>query len=337
MERTAKNLISIAVGQIGYKEKETCVNLDSNTANAGDGNHTKYARDLHNAGYYSSADKCGYAWCDVFVDWCFYTLCDKNAAEAQKMICQTGPYGAGCVYSAQYYKNAGRYFTSNPLPGDQVFFGSTTINHTGIVESVNGNTIITVEGNTSDMVARRTYKLSDTYIKGFGRPIYNGNTNVSNSDNNTITTIKPSINNTNSTTSSDTLVNGIYTVKSGDSWWSISTKFLGNGNKMNELAVFNNMTTKTMLHPGNKLKIPGKYIENSSNANTNVNNSSINKNTITGYDEEAGTYTVQAGDGWWSIASKTMGSGLKMYELAKYNGMSITTMLHPNNVIKIPK
>lgn len=48
MGRTAKELIAIAVSQIGYREKLTCANLDSNTANAGSGNHTKYARDLHN-------------------------------------------------------------------------------------------------------------------------------------------------------------------------------------------------------------------------------------------------------------------------------------------------
>lgn len=326
MERTAKNLIKIAVGQIGYFEKETCVSLDSNTANAGDGNHTKYARDLRNAGYYSGSNKSGLGWCDVFVDWCFYMLCDKNASEAQKMICQTGPYGAACLYSAQYYKNAGRYFTS-PLPGDQVFFGSTTINHTGIVESVNGNTITTVEGNTSDRVARRVYNLSNTYIKGFGRPIYDDTTDYATQ----IPVVKPSINNS---STNGTTIDGVYTVKSGDGWWSIAQSQLGNGARMNELAVYNGMTTRTMLHPGDKLKIPGKYDTNSNNNSTST---TMNNNTITGYNEEAGTYTVQAGDGWWKIASKTMGSGLKMYALAKHNGMSITTMLHPGNVLKIPK
>lgn len=335
MERTAKNLIKIAVEQIGYIEKESCYNLDSNTANAGDGNHTKYARDLHDAGYYAGYDKCGYAWCDVFVDWCFYTLCDKNAAEAQKMICQTGPYGAGCEFSARYYKNAGRFYTSNPMPGDQVFFGSTDIGHTGIVESVNGNTITTIEGNTSDRVARRVYNLSNTYIKGFGRPIYSGTV-----CNNTTSNSNATSNNSNAssnTTSNNNLDNGIYIVKSGDSWWGISEKFLGSGIRMNELAIYNNKTTKTMLHPGDRIKIPGKYSENNNTNSTTTSKPTTTKPVITGYDEENGTYTVQAGDGWWRIAAKTMGSGLKMYSLAKYNNMTISTMLHPGNVIRIPK
>lgn len=331
MERTAKKLIEIAASQIGYHEKETCADLDINAANAGDGNHTKFARDLHDAGYYNGHDKCGYAWCDVFVDWCFYILCNKNATEAQKMSCQSGPYGAGCQYSKQYYENAGRYYTSNPMPGDQIFFSSTgRIDHTGIVESVIGNTITTIEGNTSDKVARRIYSLNSSYIKGFGRPIFsdttnndnfkeNGNSDNSDKDipiNNTTTPIsKPDLE----------LVNGVYTIKRGDSWWGMATKFLGNGTKMFELAEFNGKTINTMIHPGDKIKIPGKYVENAATS------------PESDYTKEYTTYTVKRGDSWWKIAANEMGSGLKMSKLAAYNGKNITSMIHPGDVLKIPK
>lgn len=170
MSYTVSRLIEIARGEIGYHEKNNDNNLDSKTAvNDGSGNHTKYARDLHAAGYYNG-DKCGYAWCDVFVDWCFYQLAEKNAAKAQEIECQTGPYGAGCYYSAQYYKQAGRYYTSNPQPGDQIFFGD--FDHTGIVESVTRSTITTIEGNSNNQVERRTYNITSSYITGFGRPRY---------------------------------------------------------------------------------------------------------------------------------------------------------------------
>lgn len=336
MERTAKNLIAIAVSQIGYHEKESCSDLDINTANSGDGNHTKYARDLHDAGYYNSHDKCGYAWCDVFVDWCFWMLCDKNATEAQKMSCQSGPYGAGCKYSKQYYENAGRYYTSNPKPGDQIFFSSSgSINHTGIVESVNGNTITTIEGNTSDRVARRTYSLTSKYVKGFGRPIFSDVT-----ENNSTTekedtsapakpTTKPATHTTNNTTSNNNeLVNGIYTVKRGDSWWGMATKFLGSSSRRFELAEFNGKTINTMIHPGDKIKIPGKYTESTTNTTTSGTNNSNKEYTL---------YTVKRGDSWWRIAAREMGSGLKMSKLAAYNGKNIATMIHPGDVLKIPK
>jgi LysM repeat protein len=334
MKRTAKNLIAIAVAEIGYHEKETCSNLDNDTANSGDGNHTKYGRDLHDAGYYNSHDKCGYAWCDQFVDWCFWKLCDEDAEEAQKMSCQSGPYGAGCVYSKQYYENAGRYYTSNPKPGDQIFFSSTgRIDHTGIVETVNGNTITTVEGNTSDRVARRTYSLNSSYIKGFGRPIFSDDMESDNKEednkNNDDSTVPdngktPSINKP--STSDEELVDGIYTVKRGDSWWGMATKFLGSSSKRFELAEFNGKTINTMIHPGDKIKIPGKYNGNT----TSKPESDYTKQDYT-------LYTVNRGDSWWGIAAKEMGSGLKMYKLAAYNGKNITHMLHPKDVLKIPK
>lgn len=168
---TAKKLIAIAVAEIGYKEKKSNSQLDDPTANAGSNNYTKYARDLAAAGYYNG-NKNGYAWCDVFVDWCFYQLCNKDAKKAQEIECQTGDLGAGCTYSRQYYQKQGRLYNT-PQPGDQIFFQSGgSISHTGIVETVNGNKITTIEGNSSDQVIRRSYTLGDSYIKDFGRPKY---------------------------------------------------------------------------------------------------------------------------------------------------------------------
>lgn len=169
---TAKRLLEITIAELGYQEKETNSQLDSKTANAGDGNYTKYARDLRNAGYYNG-NKNGFAWCDMFVDWCFYQLCDQDAAKAQEVQCQTGPYGAGCYWSAKYYKQQNRFYTSDPHIGDQVFFGRNgEYEHTGIVEFVKDGMLHTIEGNTSNKVARRTYKLTSTYILGYGRPKY---------------------------------------------------------------------------------------------------------------------------------------------------------------------
>lgn len=168
MSRTAEKLLSIAAKEIGYKEKETNAQLDNPSANAGDQNFTKYARDLHAAGYYQ-ANKNGYAWCDMFVDWCFFKLCGSKTA-AEEMSCQTGIYGAGCEFSAKYYKQQNRFYTSDPKPGDQIFFSNYS--HTGIVEKISGGVITTIEGNTSNQVARRTYAVGSSKIDGFGRPKY---------------------------------------------------------------------------------------------------------------------------------------------------------------------
>ena len=171
-----QQLLDIARSQIGYLEKTSNNQLDDFTANAGANNWTKYARDLSDAGYYNG-NKNGYAWCDVFCDWCFYILTNKNSILAQQIQCQTGDCGAGCIFSAQYYRAQGCY-SNTPQPGDQIFFGTTGAEyHTGIVEQVSSTQVVTIEGNTSEQVARRTYSINDPSINGYGHPKYNLLTN----------------------------------------------------------------------------------------------------------------------------------------------------------------
>ena len=165
----ASEIVAIALAEVGYREKASNASLDAKSANAGSANWTKYARDLAAAGYYNG-NKNGYAWCDVFVDWCFFKA--YGASEGQRIQCQTGPLGAGCIYSAQYYRQKGRY-DNTPKVGDQVFFQTGgEIGHTGIVVEVTSSTIVTVEGNSSNQVKKNTYNRSNGYIAGYGHPLY---------------------------------------------------------------------------------------------------------------------------------------------------------------------
>lgn len=165
----ASDIISIALAEVGYREKASNASLDDPQANAGGGNWTKYARDLAAAGYYNG-NKNGYAWCDVFVDWCFFKA--YGAVEGQRIQCQTGDCGAGCIYSAQYFMMQGRY-DKNPKPGDQVFFYvNGQIGHTGIVVEMTGSSVVVVEGNSSDRVQKLTYDRNSSRIAGYGHPKY---------------------------------------------------------------------------------------------------------------------------------------------------------------------
>ena len=152
-----QKVLEIALDEVGYRE--------------GSGNVTKYAAELDRIqGFYNGA-KNGYAWCDVFVDWCFVKA--YGVELAKKLLCQPDySAGAGCTYSAQYYADHGQ-FSRTPQVGAQIFFGnSQESTHTGLVYDVDENKVYTVEGNTSDMVAQRQYNRGDSNIYGYGLPDY---------------------------------------------------------------------------------------------------------------------------------------------------------------------
>lgn len=164
-------VIATAEAELGYHEKASNVSLDDKAANNGSNNWTKYARDLDAIGDFYNGDKNSFPWCDVFVDWCFVRTYGLEAA--LKLLCQPRrSAGAGCYYSAMYYKQRGQFHTSGPQPGDQIFFAyrSGEVSHTGLVVAVSGSTVTTIEGNSSDQVARRTYALGTGTIHGYGRP-----------------------------------------------------------------------------------------------------------------------------------------------------------------------
>lgn len=169
-EDPIQKVLKIAQEEVGYHEKASNGNLDDPNANVGSGNWTKYARDLDAIPDFYNGKKNGYAWCDIFVDWLFMKA--FGATVGLQMLCQPWKScGAGCLYSMQYYQSAGQFFR-DPQPGDQIFFSyaPNEVSHTGIVESVSGGVVNTIEGNTSDMVGRRSYAVGSSTIVGYGRP-----------------------------------------------------------------------------------------------------------------------------------------------------------------------
>lgn len=239
MSCTASKVLAVAIAEIGYKEKASNSQLDDKTSNAGANNYTKYARDFDEKypNWYNGK-KNGYAWCDMFVDWCFLTA--FGYAKALSLLCQPEKScGAGCTYSAQYYKNKGQFYTSNPKVGDQIFFGTSIsdCSHTGIVEKVDSSYVYTIEGNTSNQVARRTYALNNSTIVGYGRPKYDAET----------ATTTPTV--TTPSTSSDT----VYTVKAGDTLSAIAAKY---GTTYQKLASYNGISNPNIINVGQKIKIP---------------------------------------------------------------------------------
>lgn len=159
LTQAIEKLLITARKELGYHE--------------GYNNYIKYAENNWDNQFYGW-DLQNQPWCDVFVDYCFTTAFGMQIGAA--MTYQSiGRGSALCSASMSYYRNNNALF-NYPQSGDQVFFYyNGAVNHTGIVESVNGSgenwsSFTTIEGNTSDQVARRTYIRGNGSIAGFGRP-----------------------------------------------------------------------------------------------------------------------------------------------------------------------
>ncbi|MGN1368440.1 MAG: LysM peptidoglycan-binding domain-containing protein [Aristaeellaceae bacterium] len=259
-----QKVLDIALSEVGYLEKASNSDLDSKTGNAGDKNYTKYSRDLAQVNYFNSS-KTGVAWCAVFVAWDFFKAYGKEAA--LKLLCQpsSGNCGAGCRYAMNYFKAKGQLHTSNPLPGDVIFFYSSdksSISHTGLVYSVTASKVYTVEGNTSGAsgvipngggVCKKSYELNNTRIAGYGRPDYGTETAVESPSQKDEQESTPSNGTPENANKSEETV--FYTVKNGDTLWNISKKYLGKGNRYKEIMAANGMKS-TIIRAGMQLKIP---------------------------------------------------------------------------------
>ncbi|MGN0436078.1 MAG: CHAP domain-containing protein, partial [Wujia sp.] len=149
---TANQVVSTAASQVGYHEKASYDYLDDFTANSGSANYNKYARDIGIAN--------GQPWCATFVWWCM---------QVSGVPSDSYPQTAWVPSIKSWFSQRGAFRargTYVPKGGDYIIFGDSS--HVGIVEYVADGQVHTIEGNTSDSVARRTYWLDSTYILGYG-------------------------------------------------------------------------------------------------------------------------------------------------------------------------
>ena len=108
-------------------------------------------------------------WCACFASWC----ADQCGYIESGVI----PKFAKCDVGVNWFQNNGQFQDGSytPAAGDFIFFdwgNNGTIDHVGIVESVSGGTVNTIEGNSGDKVARRSYSIGSSNIYEYGVPAY---------------------------------------------------------------------------------------------------------------------------------------------------------------------
>ena len=150
---TAADVLAVAVREIGTVEQS--------------GNRQKYGKAYGMDGVY---------WCMQFVWWCFQ--------QADKTLFMDGGKTASCGERMRWAQAHGRWVTKGYRPGDVLIYDcrntKVKTDHCGICESVSGQYVTAIEGNTSngntgsqsngDGVYRRKRKLS--LVLGAYRPKY---------------------------------------------------------------------------------------------------------------------------------------------------------------------
>ena len=104
-------------------------------------------------------------WCACFVSWC--------ADQCGYIDAGIYPKFAGVDTGASWFKSHHRWSGGGyaPNPGDTIFFDferDGVLDHVGLVETCDGKTITTIEGNYSNACKRASYRVGDPRIAGYG-------------------------------------------------------------------------------------------------------------------------------------------------------------------------
>ena len=104
-------------------------------------------------------------WCACFVSWC----ADQCGYIESGVI----PKHSYCPTGVEWFRTSGQWQDRNsiPAPGTIIYFdwgGDGVADHVGIVESCDGSTVYTVEGNASNACKQLSYAVGDRRITGYG-------------------------------------------------------------------------------------------------------------------------------------------------------------------------
>ena len=104
-------------------------------------------------------------WCACFVSWCA-DQCGyiESGAIPKHSYCPTG---------VEWFQSRGQWQDRNsiPAPGSIIYFdwgGDGVADHVGIVESCDGSTVYTIEGNANNACKQLSYAVGDRRILGYG-------------------------------------------------------------------------------------------------------------------------------------------------------------------------
>ena len=111
---TPEAVAALALAEVGYKEKASNSQLDSKTANAGHNSWNKYAAYIdQNCPDFYNGKKNGFDWCDIFNDYLHIAAAGDAEVACKALYQPKNSTGAGCDYSAQFYRDNGAFVSGH--------------------------------------------------------------------------------------------------------------------------------------------------------------------------------------------------------------------------------
>lgn len=117
-----------------------------------------------------------------------------------------------------------------------------------------------------------------------------------------------------------------YKVEKGDHLWAISLKFFNSGYNWIDIARENRLKNPNKLLVGQELSIPKAEVRKPVVAQAKF-----------GEPISGSSYTVLKGDHLWGIAVRAYGDGYQWIEIAKANNLANPNLIHPGNILSIPR
>lgn len=121
-----------------------------------------------------------------------------------------------------------------------------------------------------------------------------------------------------------------YTVAAGESLWDISEKFYRSGYNWVDISRENNLVNPDFITEGQVLVIP--KVEAKQATLTAAEKSTEQPAAIKG-----DRYTITKGDTLWDISVRAYQDGYKWVEIAKANRLANPNIIHPGNVLILPR